>query len=320
MPFCPKDFLPPAKGFLGLAPEQAKPLEEARVCVIPFGLEHTVSYGGGTAKGPEAILRASHQVELFDEELWCEPHTQVGIQTLRPVRIKKHTKAALRQIEDLVEQAVAAGQFPLVLGGEHSVTAGAIRPLVRRHPQLTLLHFDAHADLRADYEGDPWSHASALRRCLDHPGVRLVSVGIRNISAGEVPFYEAERADGEGAQGRIHIFWAKDRAMWRQEEILKALGPGPVYITFDVDAFDSSLMAATGTPEPGGLYWDDVIPLLRAAAAQSRVVGADVMELAPRPELRACAFLAAKLCFKILGAVFCQGRPSPPSLPHPTPR
>jgi agmatinase len=268
------------------------------VVVIPFGLESTVSYGGGTALGPAAILKASHQVELFDEELWCEPHEQIGIATLKAPKIRKRTPAALRQIERLVRKVLASGRFPLTLGGEHSVTAGAIRPFAATGEPLTLLHFDAHADLREDYEGEKFSHASALRRCLDYPNVRLVSVGIRNISAGEIPFLEANR-------GRIQIFWAKDRGQWNAADVAAALGDGPVYLTFDVDGLDCSLMAATGTPEPGGLFWDDVIPILRAAAAHNPIIGADVMELAPRAGLHACDFVAAKLCFKILGAVFC---------------
>jgi len=290
-------FMPSPCGFLGLSAKQAGPPEKADVIVVPFGLEASVSYGRGTAKGPQAILKASHQVELFDEELWREPHEKFGLATLKPFPVRKKAQAAVSQIEQVIEKIVQAGKFPLTLGGEHSLTAGAIRPFVKRNKTLTILHFDAHADLRDEYDGERYSHAAAMRRCLDHPGVRLVSVGIRNISAGEIPFLKKNR-------GRIRIFWAKDMAKWRTAEIAGAVGKGPVYISFDLDGFDCSLMPATGTPEPGGLFWEDAMDIIRAVCRSSRVVGADVVELAPQSGLHACDFLAAKLCFKMLAHIF----------------
>ena len=268
--------------------------------VIPFGLEATVSYGGGTARGPAAIIEAAPQVELFDEELWCEPILRFRTEVLDEPDIAPRAEDALGQLDALVEGALIDGAFPLVLGGEHAITPGAIRPLVRRHPDLALLHFDAHADLRDGYDGEPFSHAAAIRRCLDQPGhegVSVVSLGIRNISRGEVPFLE-ENSD------RCRIFWAKDKADWRMEDILEPLRGRPVYVTIDVDGFDGSVMPATGTPEPGGLFWDDVTKVLRAAAALGPWVGADINELAPRPELHACDFLCAKLAYKLLGYRF----------------
>ena len=271
--------------------------------VIPFGMEATVSYGGGTARGPAAIMAAGPQVELFDEELWCEPITRFRLEAADEPAIPPRAEDALGLLEGLVEDALTDGAFPLVLGGEHSITPGAIRPLVRRHPDLVLLHFDAHADLRDGYDGEPYSHAAAIRRCLDQPGhegVSVVSLGIRNISRGEVPYLEANR-------DRIGMFWAKDRADWRMGDVLARLRGRPVYVTVDVDGFDGSVMPATGTPEPGGLTWDDVIRVLRAAADLGETapwVGADINELAPRPELHACDFLCAKLAYKILGYRF----------------
>lgn len=287
------DFLPSTKGFLGLPARDAGKALDAKAVIIPFGLEQSVSYGGGTGRGPQAILAASPQLEMFDEEYWCEPYRQIGIATLKPVTIKPKLPAALTQLEKLVAATLDAGKFPLVLGGEHSLTAGAVRPFAARHKQLTLLHFDAHADLRDGYDGEHYSHAAALRRCMDLPNVRLVSIGIRNISAGEAPFV---KANGK----RITIFWGKDKADWKLPEILRAIGSGPVYLTFDLDGFDSSLMPATGTPEPGGLFWNDAMAIIRAAAQQATIVGADVVELAPQKGLHACDFLAAKLCYKIL--------------------
>ena len=273
------------------------PADAPLVRVIPFGLEATVSYGAGTAAGPRAVLAAAPQVELFDEELWCEPITRFRTEVSDEPEIAARAEDALAQLDALVEGAVAAGAFPLVLGGEHAITPGAIRPLVRRHPDLALLHFDAHADLRDGYDGEHYSHAAAIRRCLDHEGVSVVSLGIRNISRTEVPYYEANR-------DRVHVHWAKDKANWNLEDILAPLRGKKVWVTVDVDGFDGSVMPATGTPEPGGLFWDDVTRVLRAASEASDWVGADINELAPRPELHACDFLCAKLAYKILGYRF----------------
>jgi agmatinase len=287
------DFLNGDQAFLGLPAEDAALPSQARAVVIPFGLEHSVSYGKGTRVGPAAILAASPQLEMFDEEFWCEPHRKIGITTLKPVTIKTKLPEALAQLASRVSAVLDAGKFPLVLGGEHSLTAGAVRPFAERHKNLTILHFDAHADLRDGYEGEDYSHAAALRRCLDLPNLRLVSLGIRNISAGEADYLAKQKK-------RITIFWGKDKAQWRLPEILRAVGKGPVYLTFDLDGFDSSLMPATGTPEPGGLFWQEAMTIIRAVAQQSRIVGADIVELAPQKGLHACDFLAAKLAYKIL--------------------
>ena len=288
-------YRPAEQGFLGWSDAQAPdPPALARACIIPFGLEATVSYESGTAQGPEAIIEASQQVELFDESLWCEPFRQYGVATLAPVAVADGIEAALAQLADLVGQVRAAGQFPLVLGGEHALTAGAIRPFIEGGQPLTILQFDAHADLRDGYDGERYSHAAAMCRCLDAPQLRLVSVGLRNISAEELPVLAAHRQ-------RIEMFWAKDMARWTAQQVAAAVGPGPVYITFDVDAFDASLMPATGTPEPGGLLWwqvMDCLDALRLSGAQ--VVGADVVELAPRPGMHGCDFTVAKLVYKLL--------------------
>lgn len=277
--------------------ENAIKPEDAKAVIIPFGLEKTVSYEGGTAKGPQAILDASPELEYFDEVFWCEPIKHIGITTMQPPKIAAFLEPALTQLEDLVEQVLQAGKFPLTLGGEHSLTAGAIRPFSKRCDTLTILQFDAHADLRDGYSGDHYSHAAAMRRCLDHDNINLVSVGIRNISAEEIPFLE-------NSSDRIDIFWAKDKHDWDINALISAVGSGPVYITFDLDGFDSSLMPATGTPEPGGLFWDDVMDILDAISQSANIVGADIVELAPRQGLHACDFLAAKLTYKILTYAF----------------
>lgn len=290
----------PEQGFLGLEPKDAVNYSDAKAVIIPFGLEATVSYGGGTAKGPAAMIKASHEVELFDEQLWCEPFRQIGVVTLEEPKISSQIEVALDQLESLVERVLADGKFPMTFGGEHSITAATIRPFLKKYPNLAILHFDAHADLRDGFEGEHYSHASALRRCLDDDNVELVSCGIRNISAEEIPFLEDNR-------DRIHIYWGKDKKRWNIDEIVSHLKDRPVYLTFDVDGFDASLMPATGTPEPGGLFWEDVLDIMSAASKVSTIVGADVNELAPVSHLHSCDFLAAKLAYKILSLAFARG-------------
>ncbi len=292
-------YLKPGEGFLEHAPEDALDPAKAKVRVISFGLEHTVSYGGGTVNGPAAIMDASHELEKWDEEFWCEPVHDYGVVTLdAPAPIQGDNEAALNQLEDLVEDALAYGHFPMVLGGEHTLTAGAIRPYARRAAEkgetLTILQFDAHGDLRSEFRGDVLSHAAAMYHCLaPHDNVRLVAVGIRSISKPEIPFLEANK-------DRITTFWGKDIGKFTPEDIVSAIGSGPVYITFDIDGFDSSMIPATGTPEPGGLFWNETMDIIRLVGQKCNVVGADVVELAPQKGMHACDFLASKLVYKIL--------------------
>jgi agmatinase len=290
-------FQKPLDGFLAIPEEESVGYTDARAVVVPFGLEASVSYGGGTAKGPAAIIKASHQVELFDEEFWCEPVRDFGVVTLVEKPIAGKIETALSELERITGKLLDDGKFPLILGGEHSITAGSIRPFAARYPDLTILHFDAHADLRDGYDGEHFSHAAAMRRCMDHKNISLVSCGIRNISAGEIPFLEEN-------ERRIKIFWAKDRREWDMEDILERLRGKPVYVSFDLDGFDASLMPATGTPEPGGLMWDDAVRILDAASRVSSFVGADINELAPVKQMHYCDFLAAKLAYKILSYAF----------------
>src|SRR4029079_9454144 len=186
-----------------------------------------------------------------------------GVATVREPTIARPIEAALDQLAGLVEGVLAEGKFPLVLGGELSLTPGAIRPVAARNPGLVVLQLDAHADLRDGYLGEHYSHAAAMRRVLDLACVSLVSVVIRAVSTEEVEFYAANR-------DRITIHWAKDQARWDIEEIVKPLAGRPVYVTFDIDALDAAIMPATGTPTPGGLgYWQALAILRRACAVGS---------------------------------------------------
>src|SRR5262245_38238626 len=287
------DYLPADQSFLDPVREDAGRPEAARAVVVPFGLEATVSYGTGTAKGPAAILAASHQLELFDDELWREPYRDYGIATLAEPVIERPVEAALDQLATIVDEIVGAGRFPFVLGGEHALTAGAIRPFVARYRDLVVLQLDAHADLRDSYLGERYSHAAAMRRVLDHPGVSLVSVGIRAISETEVVFLRDN-------QDRITIHWAKDQAAWDADEIAQGLRGRPVYVTFDIDALDAAVMPATGTPTPGGLGYWQALSILRPACQSSNVLGADLVEFAPIAGMHAFDYTAAALAYKLL--------------------
>ena len=287
-------YLSPKKGFLGIDAELSR---SPQVIVVPFGLEKTVSCGGGTKNGPKEIIKASHQVELFDEELNKEPYKEIGIKTLKPFLIKNKIKSALDQLSKINEEILSSDKFPLVFGGEHSITPGSIKPFTKKYDEITLLHFDAHADLRESYQGEKFSHASAIKRCLDYKNLRVVSFGIRNLSKEEMDYYNNNR-------DRIEIFWGKDKQAWDLSLLDKFFKNKNVYITFDVDGFDASIMPATGTPEPGGMLWEDVLPIIKKVCQISNVVGADINELAPIKNFDSYNFLVAKLAYKIISYSF----------------
>ena len=288
------NYLSNKKGFLGI---DNKFNFKEKVVVVPFGLEKTVSYGSGTKNGPKEIIKASHQVELYDEELHCEPYKKIGIKTLKPFKIDSNIKKALKKISNTNEEILNKKLFPITLGGEHSITPGCIAPFVKKYKKLCLLHFDAHADLRQSYNGKKFSHASAIRRCLDYKNVSVISFGIRNISQSEIPYLKKNSS-------RIKIFWAKDKAKWNLNKFKKMIKNKTVYLTFDVDGLDSSIMPATGTPEPGGLFWDETLNIIKIAAKNSKIVGADINELSPIKGFNSYNFLVAKLAYKILSYKF----------------
>ena len=192
-------YLSNKNGFLGI---DNKFNFKEKVVIVPFGLEKTVSYGGGTKNGPKEIIKASHQVELYDEELHCEPYKKIGIKTLKAFKIDKDIKKALKKMSNINKEILNKKLFPMTFGGEHSITPGCIAPFVKKYTKICLLHFDAHADLRESYNGEKFSHASAIKRCLDHKNVSVISFGIRNISKTEIPFLKKNSS-------RISIFWQK---------------------------------------------------------------------------------------------------------------
>ena len=287
-------YLPNKKAFLGI---DNKINVKEKVVIVPFGLEKTVSYGGGTRNGPKEIIKASHQVELYDEELNCEPYKKIGIKTLKPFKIHKNIKKALKKMSDINEEILNKNLFPMTFGGEHSITPGCISPFTKRYKNLCLLHFDAHADLRESYNGEKFSHASAIKRCLDYKNVSVISFGIRNISKSEIPYLKKNSS-------RINIFWAKDKPKWNLNKFKKLIKNKNVYLTFDVDGLDASIMPATGTPEPDGLLWNESLNIIKIAAKNSNIVGADINELSPIKGFDSYNFLTAKLAYKIIAYTF----------------
>ena len=281
-------------GFLGI--DNKFNIKEKAI-IVPFGLEKTVSYGRGTRNGPKEIIKASHQVELYDEELHYEPYKKIGIKTLKPFKIDKNINKALKKISKINEDILSKKIFPLTLGGEHSITPGCIEPFAKKYKNLCLLHFDAHADLRESYNGEKFSHASAIKRCLDYKNISVISFGIRNISKSEVIYLKKNSS-------RVKIFWAKNKNKWDLNKFKKMIKNKNVYLTFDVDSFDSSIMPATGTPEPGGLLWNETLNIIKIAIKNSNLVGADINELSPIKGFNSYNFLVAKLAYKILSYKF----------------
>ncbi len=264
----------------------------ARVACLPVPFDRTTSYVKGTAKAPKAILEASAQVELYDEELESET-CDIGIATLPAVKVGAGSiENVLDRISASVSRIIRDGKLPVIIGGEHSITPPAVRAAAKIYPDLTVLQFDAHADLRSEYGGTKWSHASAMARCLEI--CPAVQVGIRNLSKDE-----AIRVSRE----KLPVFFAhkihEDKG-W-MKKALAAIKTKNVYVTVDVDAFDQSIMPDTGTPEPGGLSWYDVVGLLREVAMRKNIVAFDFVELCPQKGHHASDFMVAKLIYKSIG-------------------
>lgn len=268
------------------------PESSARAAIIPVPLEATVSYGHGAALGPSAVMVASANMELYDEVLDMEP-ISLGILTRQAVDVRGPLPQVLTRIEAAVEAELAAGRLPALLGGEHSLTLGALRALIKRHgTAFTVLSLDAHLDLRDSYEGDPFSHACVMKRALDL-GLAVRHLGVRSCSSEEAALVK-ERGLTPLWAHQVH-----EGGNWLATA-LEGLS-GPVYITLDVDGFDPACLPATGTPEPGGLNWTQVTRWLAAVCARHQVLGLDVVELAPLDGQPASDFTVARLLYRALG-------------------
>lgn len=294
--------LPLKQNFLAIEKEFSS-LENSRIVILPCPFEKTTSYGKGTSKGPAAIIKASHYVEFFDEETGKEICFSHGIAVVKPLNFGKLTgKTALDLIYKNVTALINEGKFVITLGGEHSVSTAPIKAHFDSYSNLdggfSVLHFDAHSDLRDEYEGSKYSHASFAARVAEFT-TNITQVGIRAQCKEE---YEFNKAKG------INTFYAyqmRDEGFDNllRDKIINTLNKN-VYITFDVDYFDPSIMPSTGTPEPNGFYWDETMKLLKDVSEKRNVLGFDVVELAPRKDYTFPDFLTAKLIYKILNYRF----------------
>lgn len=291
-----------ATNFYGLPPEQSD-YETARCAIFCLPFEGAVSYGEGASRAPQAVFDASQQVELFDHELGGNP-CEAGIATIDVENLDLALESFAEieaRIGRLLPQLLEDGKFPIMIGGDHSVMPPVIPHYLERFPQLGLFHIDAHADLRDQYDQNPNSHACAVRRALDHPLAHVTSVGIRNMSEEEWEWFKR--------QTKFSVVWGGTRmapdAEWK-EAVRSGIAklPDHVYLTIDVDGMDPAIMPSTGTPEPGGLSWQQTCFALSELFATRTVVGMDVNELAPIPALNGPDFLVAKLIYKSVGWKF----------------
>jgi len=284
--------------FGGAVPEP-RSFDDSRVVILPVPVDRTTSYVPGTRNGPREILQASSHMELWDEELGVDVHS-VGIFTLPEMELPfGELEALMNEIERVASEVFSRDKFLVTLGGEHSITPPLLAAAAAKYRGVHVLQIDAHADLRDSYMGTRHNHACAMRRSLEHASI--TQVGIRSMSTEEAAVVR---------QLRTTVFYDSSiRAdpAWI-DRVVESLGD-PVYITIDVDGMDPAIMPATGTPEPGGLSWYEMLALLRATIERRDVIGCDVVELSPLPGLMAPNFLCAKLIYKILTYRFARELP-----------
>ena len=297
------------KNFLGIEKEFSS-FEHSRIVVVPIPYEHTVSYGGGTKNGPNAILEASHYVEFYDEETGRDVSKEFGIATMSPLTFKKKNQEAdLEVIYGKTKDLLGKKKFIAALGGEHTISQALIAAYAETYPNLSILQIDAHSDLRDEYQGNKYSHASVMARvCEFLDPRRIVQVGIRAQSVEEAQFIKEKG---------ITTLYAHEIRGSKYTRLLKSWDDfaidhltDNVYVTFDVDGFDPSIMPATGTPEPNGLLWHETMRLLKKLGERNTVVGIDVVELAPMKDLHHPDLTTAKLVSKMLN-YFVRGNLEP---------
>jgi agmatinase len=282
--------------FGGIDEMQFSSFDTSRVLVLPVSYEGTVSYGTGTGAGAMAIVDASRNMELYDDETDAEVY-KLGIHTLEEFRPRDTPEKMMEDLGRRTKELLSTGKFICMLGGEHSISAPVIKAHAEKFHDLSVLQIDAHADLRDTYDGTPHSHASIMARVVKDLRIPSVQVGIRSISSDEVRLIET------GIPTRI--FWARDivgRTDWIDDAV-DSLTEN-VYLTIDIDGLDPSLVPTTGTPEPGGLGWYETLALIRRLAEKRRVVGMDLVEYSYFPDHDSPAFLCAKLVYKSLSYIF----------------
>jgi agmatinase len=289
------------KNFLSI-PDEFSTLEKSKIVILPAPYEHTTSYIKGTILGPEKLIEASHQVELYDEEFDIELYREVGIATLEPLDFTDlKDEKAVELVYKFVLELLKKDKFVVTIGGEHTIAIGAIKAYSEIYPNLTILHFDAHSDLRDEYEGNKYSHASALARVFEF-NKNLVQVGIRAQDSEEAKFIKENGIKTFYAWKIKSGLYNKDGKSW-QDAVISELGEN-VYITFDLDYFDPSVMPAVGTPVPNGLYWDETIELLKKVSKSRNIVGFDIVELCPLPGIEYPNFTSAFFTNKLLNIIF----------------
>jgi agmatinase len=298
--------LPTSKNFLGLEPEYSS-YDSSKIVILQAPYEKTVSYGKGTAKAPEAIIKASQYVEFLDDEFFQEICFKQGIATLPAVSYgNKSGKPALDLLEKAVSAEIANKKFVVTLGGEHTISTAPIAAHFKKYPKMSVLHFDAHSDLRDSYGGTPYSHACFMSRVADEthfPMERVVQVGIRAQCKQEYEFIKKKKVKTFYA---TEIRRGKHGANW-QKKVASALPSNEVYITFDVDYFDPSIMPTTGTPEPDGFQWNETIEIFRELRkAGKKIIGFDVVELVPNAAQPHATYLVAKLIYRMLNFAFAK--------------
>ena len=286
----------PAKNFLGLEDEYAS-FKKSKVVITQAPYDKTATYIKGTRSGPSAIIDASAYLERYDDELNLETF-KIGIHTQEPLLLEALTpEEMVQRVYSATQEILKAGKFPVMLGGEHSVSIGAVKAAKEAIPNLSVLHLDAHNDLRNEYFGSAFNHGCVARRICEISPV--VQVGMRSMSREEKDFLATQ------ANGRIKTIGVYDileMPMWK-DTATNALSEN-VYVTIDLDVFDPAVMPAVGTPEPGGIGWYETLDLLKNVAKDKKIVGFDVVELCPIKGQVASDFLAAKLVYRLLGYVF----------------
>ena len=268
-------------------------LESADAVIVPFGYEGTVTFGHGTNKGPAGLIKASLQVETFDDELLDDVQNHVKIWTTSQPDLPKEAEDACTLLKGIVMDIIDQKKFPVVIGGEHSISYGFAQALNDKYQDVSVLVFDSHLDLGDQWSKKDFTHAAWLKYSLRLPNIKNATlVGIRNFNKLEYEFWKNN-------PDRVKVFLAKDRKNWQIDEIINSLGEN-VYLSFDIDCFDASMIPATGTPEPGGPMWDEILPIIRAVAAKKNIIGLDLVELAPIKDLQAPDFMSAKLLMKMI--------------------
>ena len=283
--------------FLGID-NKFSALDNSQIVIVSAPYEHTVSYGGGTKHGPKGIIEASQFVEFYDEETERELCFEQGIATVEPIDFANKVDAeALEMIYKQVKSLKDIGKFVITLGGEHTISSAPIKAHYEKHPEMSVLQFDAHSDFRDSYEGSIYSHASVMARVAEFfPNDRITQVGIRAQCKEEADFIRQNNVNTFYANAIRRGIHGKD---W-QQSVVDTLAD-EVYITFDVDYFDPSIMPSTGTPEPDGFLYHETLELIRKIKSSGRkLVGLDVVELAPRENLSHPDILTASLIYKIL--------------------